>query len=74
VLRILIFALAAVGLFAIVRAMFASARGPRDAKCADCIHCRKLYGDGVLCGFGAKEVFKNPAHIEMCPDHETRGL
>ncbi|MHC4448650.1 MAG: hypothetical protein ACYS0E_00735 [Planctomycetota bacterium] len=32
----------------------------------------KLFHDGVMCGFREKEVFKNPAQIEMCPDHDSR--
>ena len=73
VIRIPVFALAAVGLYTIVRKMFGGAPVVADVKCAECIHCRKLFRDGVLCGFGAKEVFKNPAHIDMCPDLTRRG-
>jgi len=73
VIRVLLFALAAVGLFAIIRSLIGRPQPGRDSKCADCIHCRKLFRDGVLCGFGAREVFKNPAHIDMCPDREVRS-
>jgi len=41
-------------------------------KCKTCRHCRKLYDDGVMCMYEDKEVFKNPAQIGMCPDHEKR--
>ena len=71
--RLVIFALAVVGLAAILRNLFGGNRRPADLKCADCIHCRKLFRDGVLCGFRELEVFKNPAHIEMCSDHTVRG-
>jgi len=74
VIRVVVFALAAVGLIAILCKLFGPAPVGSDAKCADCIHCRKLYRDGVLCGFGAREVFKNPTHIDMCPDHDSRGF
>lgn len=70
-IRIIIIGLAIVGFIAIARKMFGPGSARRDDKCADCIHCRKLYRDGVLCGFEAREVFKNPAHIDMCPDHES---
>ena len=68
--RVLLILLAVVGFVAIVRKVFASSALGRDAKCFDCIHCRKLFRDGVRCGFGEREVFKTPAHIEMCPDYE----
>ena len=68
--RLLLIALAVVGFVAIVRKVFGSSALASDAKCRDCIHCRKLFRDGAMCGFGAREVFKNPAHIEMCPDYE----
>ena len=73
VIRILVFALAAVGLLTILRKMFGGSPARPDVKCADCIHCRKLFHDGVRCGFGAKEVFKNPAHIDICVDLTRRG-
>jgi len=73
VIRILIFALAAVGLFVIARRLFALPPAGADLKCAECIHCRKLFRDGVLCGFREKEVFKNLTHIDMCPDLTHRG-
>lgn len=41
-------------------------------QCKTCRHCRKLFDDGVRCGFGTKETFKTPAQIGMCPDHERR--
>ena len=41
-------------------------------KCRTCRHCRKLFDDGVMCGFGSKQVYKNPAQISMCPDHTPR--
>ncbi len=72
VIRLLIFALAVVGLVTILRKMFPGSQPRMDVKCADCIHCRKLFRDGVICGFREKEVFKNPAHIDMCVDHTVR--
>ena len=41
-------------------------------KCSTCRHCRKLFDDGVLCGFGRSEVFKNETAINNCPDHSRR--
>lgn len=69
--RLLIFGLAALGLFALFRMLFGGSATP-DVKCATCIHCRKLFHDGVMCGFRSKEVFKNPAHIANCTDWERR--
>lgn len=48
--------------------------GTREAPfpCKTCRHCRKLFDDGVRCGYGAKETFKNPAQIGMCHDYERR--
>ena len=43
-------------------------RGSRRFKCHDCMHRRKSFDDGVMCGFGSSEVFKNSRHIAMCPD------
>jgi len=70
--RLILLVLAAVGAVAIFRSLFGRPRVP-DVKCATCIHCRKLFHDGVRCGFGEKEVFKNPAQIAMCPDQTVRG-
>ena len=69
--RLLLLALAAVGAIVIFRRLFGGTRVP-DVKCATCTHCRKLFHDGVMCGFQEKEVFKNPVQIDMCPDHEPR--
>ena len=43
-------------------------RRGRGFKCRDCRFQRKLFDDGVMCGYGDVEVFKNPRHIAMCPD------
>jgi hypothetical protein len=46
-------------------------RGHRRAgrfKCHDCQHLRRTFDDGVMCGYGSREVFKTRAHISMCPD------
>lgn len=67
--RLVILVLAAFGAIALVRWVLSASSGRRDLKCADCIHCRKLFRDGALCGYGAREVFKNPAHIDMCVDY-----
>ena len=45
-----------------------SRRSSRRFKCHDCLHRRRTFADGVLCGYGNREVFKTPAHISMCPD------
>jgi hypothetical protein len=51
-------------------------RGPRGGKkrfkCHDCRHCRRLFDDGVMCGYGDREVFKNARHIAMCGDWSRR--
>lgn len=38
-------------------------------KCATCRHCRKLFDDGTLCGFGSRETFKNAVHVDNCMDY-----
>lgn len=70
-LRLLIVAIGVGVVLAIIRSLF-GARRP-DYKCATCRHCGRLDHDGVICRFGHREVFKNPAHIEMCTDHQPRG-
>lgn len=42
-------------------------------KCRDCAHCRGIVSDGVICGFGNREVFKNEVHIANCVDHRRRA-
>jgi hypothetical protein len=69
--RLLLVALIAFGAIAVFRWLFGGARRPK-VKCATCIHCRKLFDDGVMCGFKDKEVYKTPAQIDMCPYHEPR--
>jgi hypothetical protein len=32
------------------------------------LHLRKGFDDGVMCGYGTREVFKTPANIRMCGD------
>ncbi len=44
----------------------------KRSKCADCVHCRKLFDDGTLCGFGPREVFKNEVQVNNCVDHRAR--
>ena len=63
-------ALFVVGVFFAVRRFFGPAP-TMGIKCETCSHCRKLFRDGVMCGYEEKEVFKNPAQINMCPSHET---
>jgi hypothetical protein len=46
-------------------------RGSRF-KCHDCRHQRRTFDDGVMCGYGDREVFKTRAHIRMCPDWTPR--
>lgn len=70
-IRFLMVAVAAVSILVIVRQVFGG-REPRNAKCATCSHCRKLFHDGVMCGFEQREVFKNQAQVNMCPNHEPR--
>lgn len=47
-------------------------RRSRKFKCHDCRYLRKTFDDGVMCGYGTSEVFKNPRHIAMCPDWAER--
>jgi hypothetical protein len=50
-------------------------RGSRRAgrfKCHDCQHQRRTFDDGVMCGYGDREVFKTRAHIRLCPDWTPR--
>lgn len=47
-------------------------RRARKFKCHDCRYMRKTFEDGVMCGYGSAEVFKNPRHIAMCPDWAAR--
>lgn len=42
-------------------------------KCYDCLHQRKLFDDGVMCGYGDRQVFKNKRHIALCPDWRPNG-
>ena len=48
-------------------------RRARRVKCYDCLHQRKLFDDGVMCGYGDSEVFKNKRHIALCPDWRPNG-
>ncbi len=41
-------------------------------RCESCRHCRKLFEDGSLCGYGTRETFKTIVHIENCPDYQKR--
>ena len=45
---------------------------PARSKCYTCRHCRKLFEDGTLCGYGSREVFKNQVHVENCMDYERK--
>ena len=56
---------------AIWRLFGARRSGPRPRfKCRDCRHLRRSFDDGVMCGYGTREVFKTPANIRMCGDWE----
>jgi hypothetical protein len=48
-------------------------RGHSRFKCHDCEHLRRSFDDGVLCGYGHREVFKTRAHIRLCPDWTPRS-
>ena len=53
--------------------VFSGPGNPRSRlKCSTCTHCRKLFDDGALCGYGSKEVFKNEVHIANCTDYSKR--
>jgi hypothetical protein len=57
-----------VGIILLVRRFSRRGRGRGRFKCHDCRFMRKMFDDGVMCGYGDAEVFKNPRHIAMCPD------
>lgn len=61
---VLIPALLAVGIWWLIRAM-----AQPKSKCGSCRFCRKEFDDGTLCGFGEKETFKNPVHVQNCTDY-----
>lgn len=42
------------------------------SRCSTCIHRRKIFEDGTLCGFGDKETFKTIVHVTNCRDHARR--
>ena len=75
-IRILFFLALIVSVLYMLRSLLGGGGGggPRRSrfKCETCAHCRSLFGDGVMCGFQEKQVFKNPVQIEMCPDHTHR--
>ena len=56
--------------YILTRAIGAATTG--RSKCATCLHCRKLFDDGTLCGYGSREVFKNQVHVENCMDYERK--
>jgi len=45
--------------------------GRRRIRCDGCAHLRRRFDDGVMCGYGSKEVFKTAAHIRMCGDWQA---
>lgn len=70
-IRVLLLAAALWIVWRIVRSS-ASPRAGSRFPCASCRHCRGLFDDGALCGFGSKETFKNETHIANCMDWEQR--
>ncbi len=38
-------------------------------QCATCCHCRKLFKDGSLCGYGPEDTFKKVVQIKNCLDY-----
>ncbi len=73
-IRLLFILAVIVSVLYVLRSALGGGGGPGRSrfKCATCAHCRSLFGDGVMCGFEERKVFKNPVQIEMCPDH-THG-
>lgn len=69
---VVILALVAAGIV-VALAAASRRRRPRRFKCHDCEHLRRTFDDGVMCGYGAREVFKTRAHISMCPDWTPRS-
>ena len=64
--------LAAVLIWAAYRWLGPGRGAGSEFKCRTCRHCRKLFEDGVMCAYRDSQVFKNPAQIDMCPDHKPR--
>lgn len=63
---------AAVVVFLVLRAARRRGTGGgRRIRCDGCAHLRRRFDDGVMCGYGTKEVFKTSAHIRMCGDWEA---
>ena len=55
----------------VVRAAPWRAGRRRRIRCDGCAHLRRRFDDGVMCGYGSKEVFKTSAHIHMCGDWQA---
>ncbi len=41
-------------------------------KCSGCIHCDKLFGDGVRCINSGRPHFKTNVHIGYCTDFQPK--
>ncbi len=73
-LRLLFFAAVAYGIYLLIRKLSTSSGGQGfgggpKLPCATCRHCRKLFDDGAMCGYGNRETFKNETHISNCIDY-----
>ena len=75
-MELLVVSLGLAGLSYLIWLLWRQARGALATgaawPCASCQHAKKLFDDGVMCTFGARETFKNPTHIANCMDHEPR--
>ena len=55
----------------LIRRLFGGKRPRRHRfRCHDCVHLLASFDDGVSCGQGGRQVFKNPVHINNCMEYE----
>ena len=68
---LLIGVLVVVGIVVVLgRAAGSRWRGAGRIKCDGCRHLRRKFPDGVMCGYGSREVFKTMVHVRMCGDRD----
>lgn len=69
IIRLVILGLLVLFVIYVIRTFFGK---NESLKCKTCRHCRKLFEDGSLCGFGQRETYKTIVHVENCVDYERR--